>query len=337
MKSVNSFLCFILAFYFFGCSKDNPVINQPIEIKWEKLVANRDVMGIAVNSKGYIYAGVYEPNGINKIIFSKDGISWDSTIVAIKNYSFIWSIYINKKDEIFISIYGYGPFVGKCGLFYSADDGKNWTDISPKPGSDFRRMLSVGDKFFISSQFHDESPGGIYYTTNYGENWTTSFWQRNKGNGSLILLNDNTLMDVKSDSLMISADGGQSWSFKKGLIDSAYIRALEADIFGNVYASTYKGIYRSGDKGTSWIKTGLSNLAISLLKSTSGGFLFVSEGLYNYENPQGIYFTSDRGLSWAECNDGLTDKLIQTIAVDKQGYVYAGTGTGIFKTTKTVK
>jgi photosystem II stability/assembly factor-like uncharacterized protein len=331
MKKATGFFCVAFILSFIGCSKDNPVTNQPVEIKWEQLLKDRNATGIAFNSHGDIYISVNDAG--KKIIYSKDNVMWDSIVVNAGEGEYIKALYINESDEIFIA----GHNGMQCNLYCSKDDGKTWTNISPERKSDFKRMLSVGNKLFISSLYHDESPGGIYYTTNYGESWTTSFWQRNKGNGSLILLSDNTLMDVKSDSLMISADSGQSWSFKKGLIDSAYIRTLEADLFGNVYASTYKGVYRSGDKGTNWVKTGLSNLAILLLKSSSSGFLFASEGLYNYENPQGIYFTSDRGLSWAECNDGLTDKLIKTIAVDKRGYVYAGTGTGVFRTTVPVK
>ncbi len=333
MKKATGFFCVALILSFIGCSKDNPVTSQPVEVKWEQLVSNRDATGIAFNSKGDIYISVYEAGAGNKIIYSNDNVTWDSVIVNPGKNEYIKALYINENDEIFIA----GHNGMQCNLYCSKDNGKTWTNISPEHKSDFKRMLSVGNKLFISSLYHDESPGGIYYTTNYGENWTTSFWQRNKGNGSLIRLSDNTLMDVRSDSLLISADEGQSWSLKKGRIDSAYIRTLEADQSGNVYASTYKGVYKSVDKGTTWIKTDLSNLAISIIKSTSSGYLFATEGLVNIESPKGIYFTSDRGTTWTECNDGLTDKLIRVIAVDKQGYAYAGTKTGVFKTTKPVK
>ncbi len=112
---------------------------------------------------------------------------------------------------------------------------------------------------------------------------------------------------------------------------------MEADVFGNVYASTYKGVYRSGDKGSTWIKTGLSNSLIYQMKSTNSGYLFAADGIHNYENPQGVYCTTNRGITWNQCNDGLTDIMIQDIAVDEQGYVYVGTVSGIFKTTKPVK
>ncbi|RJP73101.1 MAG: hypothetical protein C4539_02330 [Ignavibacteriales bacterium] len=333
MKKATGFFCVAFILSFIACSKDNPVTNQLLEIKWEQLLNNRNVTGIAFNSRGDIYVSVYEAGIGNKIFYSKDIVIWDSANITLAKNENVKALYVNESGEIFIA----GHDGMQCNLYCSKDDGKTWANISPEHKSDFKRILSVGNKLFISSIFHDESPGGIYYTTNYGENWTTSFWQRNKGNGSLILLSDNTLMDVRSDSLLVSADEGQSWTLKKGIIDSAYIRTLEADQSGNVYASTYKGVYRSGDKGTSWTKTGLSNLVISIFKSTSSGYLFASEGLVNMESPKGIYFTSDRGATWAECNDGLTDKLIQAIAVDNKGYVYAGTGTGVFRTIVPIK
>lgn len=333
MKRIISFFCFIPAIFFFGCDKDNPVVNQPLVIQWEKIVNNRDVTGIAFNSKGSIFVSIYETKAGNKIIYSQDGVKWDSVTINPTKNEYIKALYINERDEIFIA----GHNGMQCNLYCSKDDGKNWTQINLSHGLDFKRILSVGNKLFISSGFHDESAGGIYYTTNYGVNWTECFRQFGKGTGKLILLNDNTLMDLKVDTLMLSTNEGQSWQYKEGLIDSAYIRTLEADVFGNVYASTYKGVYRSGDKGSTWIKTDLSNSLIYQMKSTNSGYLFAADGIHNYENPQGVYCTTNRGITWNQCNDGLTDKMIQDIAVDEQDYVYVGTVSGIFKTTKPVK
>jgi hypothetical protein len=82
-------------------------------------------------------------------------------------------------------------------------------------------------------------------------------------------------------------------------------------------------LFRSSDKGGSWIKVegGLKSIRVNAL-TMSGAFVIAGDGVFQ---------SRDNGGSWAECNAGLIDKSILSLA-GSPTFLFAGTeNTGVWK------
>ncbi|HRE56462.1 MAG TPA: hypothetical protein PLW09_01465 [Candidatus Kapabacteria bacterium] len=82
------------------------------------------------------------------------------------------------------------------------------------------------------------------------------------------------------------------------------------------------GMYRSSNKGKNWEKAGLEYSTIISL---------VSDSEYLYAGTKnGVFRSSDKGLTWGIANYGIENLDITALAVDNQ-YIYAGTKNGAYR------
>lgn len=82
-----------------------------------------------------------------------------------------------------------------------------------------------------------------------------------------------------------------------------------------------KGIYKTSDKGMSWIRID-KNDALMITKSlvvTNNGIIFAGTNGY------GVFRSTDGGNNWEEINIGLTNKNVLTLYCHSDGSIYAGT------------
>lgn len=208
------------------------------------------------------------------------------------------------------------------GIYRSGDGGTSWQPVNQglpnlRPGS----LTSVGSKLFACFDY-----GGIYVTTNNGENWErasgspTSAKNVFTGGGS-------RLFASSLSGVFRSEDNGGSWIKVSGPLPSI-LRSngsgCDADPLGSlavngqkVIAGTNCGIYISTDNGQSWRQpqqetafSGVDRLIVS-----NGRILATS-----YNN--GIQFSDDNGETWLS-GDGLESPdgsgLVFTIGLLKLG------------------
>jgi hypothetical protein len=139
----------------------------------------------------------------------------------------------------------------------------------------------------------------------------------------------------------------------------------------NVFAGTQAsylgggGVFLSTNSGTSWSRTGLTNLDVSALLASgtnlfaatySGVFLSTNNGttwtegtpawdgasvislaasvtnLFAGTNGLGVFLSTDRGITWNAANFGLPVSWVLSLAVDGNS-LFAGTGAGVFLST----
>ncbi len=121
-----------------------------------------------------------------------------------------------------------------------------------------------------------------------------------------------------------SMDNGGSWSELLGLVTDAFA----VDSAGNIYAGTEdNGIYRSTDNGATWKAADSSYNWVYALTINKNGDIIAGCLV------EGIYVSTDGGSHWETRNNGLTNLWVQSLAVDINGDVFAGTGGGAFRST----
>jgi len=98
------------------------------------------------------------------------------------------------------------------------------------------------------------------------------------------------------------------------------------DVDTNLYASTYKGVLVSTPSSTNWQQEDSSFTPVVYCIDTCLGFLFAGTA------GQGIYRSSDGGMSWQAADSGLADPNINAL-VSVSGNLFAGTNEGVFLTS----
>ena len=132
-------------------------------------------------------------------------------------------------------------------------------------------------------------------------------------------------------NLCLSADNGNNWTIISELGPFSY--ALGYFSNGNIMlAQRFDGGYSitnisiSIDTGNTWIQ--IASLKTLCGQSFTNGF---TEGMLIGTEDLGVFLFSDEGDSLGSRNEGLTNLNIQTLTIDNNGYVYAGTGNGIWR------
>jgi len=198
-------------------------------------------------------------------------------------------------------------------IHISEDSGLTWTSdviTAPEPYSDCNNigvnvlrpdpthpglLLAGVDHMWFGPSF---SVGGIYRSTDYGENWTY-------------------------------IDSGEVISYS--ILDLAY-DALTSTI---VYAATGwpgTGMLRSTDGGQSWQPMGEGVAALdhvwSIAVEPSAPYRVFAAASW----PNGIYVSEDHGLSWTQATDWVNSEHILCTAEEPPA-LYAATGWGLLRST----
>jgi photosystem II stability/assembly factor-like uncharacterized protein len=109
-------------------------------------------------------------------------------------------------------------------------------------------------------------------------------------------------------------------------ISAPSIQALAVAGNQTVYAGSFGlGVYRSDDRGRSWVavNSGLGDPFILSLATAQDGSVYV--GTFR----AGVFRSRNGGKSWQEMNSGLKNLEIKVLLV-QDGIVYAGTGGGVY-------
>ncbi|MBL7959701.1 fibronectin type III domain-containing protein [bacterium] len=211
-------------------------------------------------------------------------------------------------------------------LLFESASGQIWQPTNGPYGGHITALLSKDNDLYAGSLI-----GGFYKSVDNGLNWSivSSLPCSQIGflasNASYIFASKGPGSDV----LYRSSNNGISWSLVNtgvtGIFPSSV--ALNKDtVLVGYYQS---GIVISMNSGNSWFKpTGLiANTTVSaLIISNNYFFAGTSDG-------NGMFRSTDKGTTWTVVNTGLTDKKIQTLASDSNGHIYAGTPSGIYKST----
>jgi photosystem II stability/assembly factor-like uncharacterized protein len=288
-------------------------------------VQNIAIDAIAIDSQDRMYAGT-EGQGIFRS--TNLGSSWDSAGLLYYNFN---SIVFDTSDIVYVAT--------DLGLFRSEDHGLSWV----------RADSSMADKTVKALAFNQSSvlfagnvaPGGntgkILRSTDEGASWEDLTAVPN-GCHALAVSRVGTVLASTGGVKLRSTDDGITWNEITG-INSAVL-CFASDSSGDIYAggTGFGGgnLWKSSDDGVTWFvkSNGLPtdyNYWISSICVAGTGEVFLGIG-----NGGGVWRSTDYASSWVSTSSNLGDMRVTELAISKDGYLFAGTLTGIWKTESPV-
>lgn len=278
----------------------------------------------ALNNKSnyinYIYSfgnNLFAFSNIGKSYFSdNNGENWN--LIGGLNGMPI-SAFAKYNDNVFAA-------TSRDGVYFSADNGSTWKPANNGiKGNDFHVLSYNNSRLFFGGN------SGLYLSSDQGQSWK-SIIANNTFNLGIIALtvNGDDFYVSAGNGFYVSNDNGKSWNKKNFNNSSDDLVTSLVNCGNNIFAATQsKGIYKSTDKGNSWIPVnkGLQYLMIGSLYS-DGKNLFTGTGGSKF------YISTDNGENWNSVDRNLPDLGGAVLSVSAIGNkIFAGSYKGICYST----
>ena len=274
---------------------------------------------------------------------SDNGATWGKILNGLPRFEEYGGLHLESN--------GPGSIFFESGWMYrSTDNGRTWTQLAGEGG----QLCKSADGALLTS-FRNSIPR---ISTDDGATWKliTNAPQINRGAPIIADARQTNgfWAGVEGMMLDISSTGATS----KVAFPNASVRTL-ATIGDTILAGGASRIDKSTNRGNSW--TTVSYSPVSMMKLDSGQRLLVVSGAnvqrngsqllnvqvgaitalevapngyyYAASNAEGVFRSSDDGMTWDQMTSGLTDKVITALAVHQNGSVYAGASDGIFRSS----
>ncbi|MAT38579.1 MAG: hypothetical protein CL946_03125 [Ectothiorhodospiraceae bacterium] len=253
-------------------------------------------------------------------------------------------------------------------LYKLINDGNQYSLISWLQTSYINSLFFENGYLFLGSD-----QGGIHRSTNGAVTWTYTnlnassyFLDFEKApNGTMYALNFR-------DGVWASTNRGDSWTFKGGGGFNPIRYDLAIDAANVLYQATDTGLFRSTDHGNNWVNLDPSLAAYSVsiipnqtiflgtlnrgfLRSTDNGNTWVNlrNGLFDTvitsfayspinghlyvgTRREGVFLSTDNGSNWSRINSGMGSITINELSVNTNGYLFAATPNGLYRTVSTI-
>jgi photosystem II stability/assembly factor-like uncharacterized protein len=270
---------------------------------------------VAVNSSGYIFLGA---TSFGVYRSTNNGSTWANVSGGLSNMQ-IYSMEFNKNGDLYVGT--------NAGLNRSTNNGTNWQKLDTVLNSDqvFAVAFNSSGNIFTASTAH-----GVSRSTDNGVSWQQINAGIDVANAlSLIIDSSGNLYSGAFGGIYFSTDNGDNWTkLNSGLIVNYSVYCFAINANSTVFAGTYlAGIYRSNGSGANWsqINNQLSQSAVNSIAVNPLGQIFA------YATNYGIFNSTNNGSNWNKL-DALGNNFIQSLAINKNGDIFAGTN-GIYRST----
>jgi len=134
--------------------------------------------------------------------------------------------------------------------------------------------------------------------------------------------NTSTFAGTFGGKVYQSNDNGINWILISNGLNIGWIWSMTSTN-NKLFAATEKGVYKYD--GSSWSLTNLKDIDVHAITSDGNSLIAGTWG-------KGVFISKDDGKTWSELNENLTNLVIQSLAFNKKGDLFAGTvGGGVFK------
>ncbi|MBU1077579.1 MAG: hypothetical protein KKH98_09820, partial [Spirochaetes bacterium] len=187
------------------------------------------------------------------------------------------------KNKI-LYYWSYGCIPCRSRLYRSTNYATNWSlvtlmsDLSPNPvtkpylaGID---MLETSSGYFLAAYNETTAYPGIFISSNKGTNWRLASGTSNQKYYQFAPLSDGTILACGEDGTVRSTDQGLTWSSISGEPCRGMIETSE----GILVRNSMSNVWKSYDKGNTWIKT------LQLLKGSTNFGIYQGRALLKADN-----------------------------------------------------
>ncbi len=291
---------------------------------WEPIgfQEEEEILSIGINSvNGDIFIGTADPNFARIHLSQDNGNTWTQTgLTGLSGWiNSVSSIDINSSGYLFAST---GAF-----LYRSTDNGVTWQDVLGPPYCCFEATVFNSMNHTLTNA---GDTAGILRSEDNGNTWTLF----NQGLSSsnifydLVINSSEQIFAAKGDGIYRSNNNGEVWS---QILSNVGILSIAFNSDGHIFGGKLGGIVRSTNNGSSWA------LSINFATSFIWSLLILDDGhIFACSSNEGIFHSTDNGDNWEQLNQGLTNLTVWSLALSPNGYLFAGTEDGIFRSVQPV-
>ncbi|MBM2814037.1 MAG: BNR/Asp-box repeat protein [Ignavibacteria bacterium] len=273
----------------------------------------------------------------NKIFVSSDagifrstnfGDTWQKMIDGLAEFYSFDMDYLKSdaNGNVFASAYG-------IGIIRLKQNDTTWQFIN-----NGLVQISTWDIFFDESLgIFSATYGGVYKSTNFGDNWVYF----NDGINQplrikcLAVSKNGLFAGTEQNGIYYTSDKGNSWKPVNNGIYESEIVILKIDSKGNIYAKSKSGIiFKSSDNGSSWEKINLgvpeTDSGIGELTINSRDEIILS--YYSTKSRSGsLILSKDGGKNWEHIN--FPYKRISILTYDKKDNLFVMADSTIYRSS----
>jgi hypothetical protein len=225
------------------------------------------------------------------------GQTWTQTL-APSNY---WQAVASSADgRVLAAAAGHGGSPGV--VLISTNAGADWSPANVPMTNFYYGIAMSADGSRIATIYEGS---GIYYSTNFGSNWTSNNFQFKQSFGALAhpiaSSADGMKLTIAGSEVYLSSDGGVTWTSNNNAGTRLACIACSAD--GNKLAMTSldtSSVYTSADGGLTWKTNTATNAALQDIASSADATHLIAAG--SSQIPSLIYTSSNSGVTWVSNN-----------------------------------
>lgn len=281
---------------------------------------------LAIDSVGNIFAGT--DSGL--FHSTNDGNSWIRTGLTNTN---CYDLAISPSNEIYAAAFG-GSFSSTGSIYRSTDYGTTWSEVLDSLWLTARLATNSSNHIFAGIVASRGDAIGIFRSLDHGQSWTNiavgaSVSDFAINSNGVIFLAGVIAIAPNAQGIYRSTDNGNSWHLLLSVSGMGYPSSFAFNALNHVFW-TGDSILRSTDNGGSWTPLSLTSPVVALAINLSG-HIFAAKPV---GNAIGVFRSTNNGLSWNSINTGLTNPNVWSLAINPNGYIFAGTKGGVFRSVQ---
>ncbi|MEW6654209.1 MAG: YCF48-related protein, partial [Bacteroidota bacterium] len=228
-----------------------------------------------------------------------------------------WSIYINRKDEIFIS--------SQLKIYSSTDYGKSWNDTGINDYALSYAEDQTGNMFV--GTFHH-----LFKREPNKRNWYEFDNGISQSRINSIIMRDNNLLIMTTKELYKSQDMGKTWN-RVYTAEYGSSRFYDFKNKERIFAYIDGPINYSVDYGTTWTRVNTNFPYDNIIDYV----ITDNDEIYAAANRNTLNYSSDFGKTWITLWKGEENFSFSDLSLDKNENLYFGYGKNLYKYDKTEK